>query len=132
MTYSALYETATGKLVSTGTVIADPLPGHLTRLDLAGPPDLSTHEWNETTKSFVVKANNLPTVEVIEFLQRFDVAERIGIRTAAKTDPVVEDFMDLVNKSTRIDLNAPDVTAGLDYMVGNGLLTSVRKDQILS
>lgn len=52
-----LYETATGKSVSIGTLIADPIPDGLTSLALT---DEEAHElyhgqlaWNEETRSLV-------------------------------------------------------------------------------
>ncbi|KKK57792.1 hypothetical protein LCGC14_3050920 [marine sediment metagenome] len=53
MTWFALYETATGRLTSVGTVVTDPLPPGLTKKNLGAnrPPD--TEMWDEVTKEFI-------------------------------------------------------------------------------
>ena len=53
MTWFAVHEIATGRLVSMATVVADPLPPGLTKKNLGAgkPPD--TEMWDEATTSFV-------------------------------------------------------------------------------
>ena len=53
MTWFAVHETATGRLVSVATIVADPLPPGLAKKNLGEnrPPD--NDEWDETTTSFV-------------------------------------------------------------------------------
>lgn len=50
----AVYVTATGELVSIGSILADPMPSHLTVLELdpaVGQSMLQgTHRWNATTR----------------------------------------------------------------------------------
>jgi hypothetical protein len=63
---------------------------------------------------------------VYEFLKRFTTSERIAVRNKAKTDAIVDDFMDLLNRSGAVYPANPDVTAGLNYLVSVGVLTSAR------
>lgn len=51
--WHAVYRTATGELVSVGTVLADPMPAGLSVLSLAGEPDAATHEWDAALLAFV-------------------------------------------------------------------------------
>jgi len=72
----------------------------------------------------------------LEIKREFTAKERIAIRAAAKTDVVVEDFMDMLEAATRtgghIHADAPDFLSGLDYLVGAGLLTQARRDEIVN
>jgi xanthine dehydrogenase iron-sulfur cluster and FAD-binding subunit A len=61
---------------------------------------------------------------VYEFLKRIPAAKRIAIRARAKTDPIVEDFMDLLNRSGAVYPTNEDVQAGLGYLVSQNLLTA--------
>ena len=53
-----VYETATGRAVSIGTVIADPLPAGLTAVDLTTPEAVGlrdgTMRWDTVSKTVVV------------------------------------------------------------------------------
>jgi len=59
-----------------------------------------------------------------DFKMRFTAAERIAIRALAKTDPIVEDFLDLLNTSGMVYrvLAQP----GLNYCASKGALTAER------
>lgn len=63
-----------------------------------------------------------------EFLSRFTPEERVAIRTEAKINPLVEDFLELMNATATVfpSLARP----GLLYMVYQGLLTEERATTI--
>jgi len=67
----------------------------------------------------------------LEFLTRFTVPERIAIRTAAKTDAVVEDFMALLNIAEFVSSLDPNLKPALDYLQLLGILVPGRVDKIL-
>ena len=75
-------------------------------------------------------------VEALAFLRRFTVPERISIRALAATDPVVYDFLDLLDKasssSKMIDPADADTIAGVNYVESKGCIASDRVAQILS
>jgi hypothetical protein len=53
----AVYDTTTGELLSTGTVLPTPIPsGQAYKEYLAGQPDLSVYEWDTTARDFVLRA----------------------------------------------------------------------------
>ena len=66
MTWFAVYEAATGRLRSVGTVITDPLAPGLAKLDLGlvRPPD--SEMWDEATLSYVPRPAKV-------LVDRFDV-----------------------------------------------------------
>lgn len=49
----AVYVTATGQLVSVGTVLADPMPAGLLVKVLDGAPNMAIVEWDAATLSFI-------------------------------------------------------------------------------
>ncbi len=52
MPYFAIYETATGRLRSLGTVLADPMPPEFTVVDIGSAPADNTM-WDEATRTFI-------------------------------------------------------------------------------
>lgn len=68
------------------------------------------------------------------FLMRFTPAERIAIRTAAKTEPLVEDWYMLVNdpRLAYVEIGDPNLTAAMNMLVQMNLLTQARADEILA
>lgn len=51
----AVYETATGRLVSVSDVLADPLPAGLTAVDVGAAVDFRTQVWDEAGKTFIAR-----------------------------------------------------------------------------
>lgn len=77
----------------------------------------------------------IPTkVSPVEFMLLFKSPERIAIKAARPTDPVIDDFMDIVDDTrlTHVDLALQSTKDALDYFVFKTILTPERKDQILS
>lgn len=61
------------------------------------------------------------TITGIAFLRRFTLAQRIAIRALAATDPIVQDFMALLDAAIAaggdVYLDDPDTAAGVAYLV---------------
>jgi hypothetical protein len=68
----------------------------------------------------------------LNFLRRFTRAERIALRAAETTDPVVADFLLMLTLAEDVDLTSPDVTEGLAYLEANGFVTAERGATIRS
>lgn len=68
----------------------------------------------------------------LAFKNRMTQAERIAIREASQTNPVVYDFLDLVSDAQFIDLTHNDTIAGVNYLESEGLLAAGRADEILT
>jgi hypothetical protein len=90
-------------------------------------PDLNTRTWDSNTDTFVKTAN---IYTKLEFLNRFTSQERIAIRSSA--DPIVEDFMELLNAASEVDKTYADTVAGMNYLVSAGLITQQRLEEILA
>ena len=69
-------------------------------------------------------------VSRLDFLRRFTRAERIALRAAETTDPVVADFLLMLTLAEDVDLPSRDVTEGLAYLEANGFVTAERGDAI--
>ena len=67
----------------------------------------------------------------LELLLRFTAAERAAIRAAAAGSPELVDWIDQARFAREIELDAPTTAAGLDELVGAGLLTGERRSAVL-
>lgn len=74
------------------------------------------------------------TVSPIEFKLLFTAAERLAIKQARHTDPLIDDFFSIVEDSrlTHVNLGLSSTQEALTHLVTAGLITAVRKQQILS
>lgn len=63
-----------------------------------------------------------------QFLDRFTSAERVSIRDAAKTNPIVEDFMEMMKLSGNVSLAL--ARPGLQYLASIDRLTQERANEI--
>jgi hypothetical protein len=75
-----------------------------------------------------------PKVSPVEFKLLFTSAERLAIKAARATDPVVDDFFDIVDdpRLTEVDLALQSTQNGLAYLVNQSLLSEERKAIILT
>lgn len=70
------------------------------------------------------------TVTKLAYLRRFTQTERIAIN--ASTDPIVQDFMALLNMAQEIVLTDPDTMHGTSYLEQAGLIGPNRAAEILA
>lgn len=124
----ALYEVSTGRLVSSGSSITETIPEGLAVKVFPSSPSFL---WNEQTLEFDAEPP-VPKVELspLQFLQRFTVYERVAIRAASKTDPIIEDFLDMINAASGIEGGHPLLVQGLGYMIQQGLITPERAAEV--
>lgn len=75
-----------------------------------------------------------PTVTPVEFKMLFTSAERIAIKEARATDPVIDDYFDIVEdpRLQVVDLGLHSVREGIHYLQTIGILTEDRVSQILA
>lgn len=92
-------------------------------------PRLDQYTWNPSSLGFVLKPNISFTR--FEFLNRFTMAERIAIRSAAETDSIVFDINEQFNQAEEITLGNDQLVQGLGYLTMVGILTPERAEQIL-
>ena len=68
----------------------------------------------------------------IDFLRLFTQAERITIRQAAKVNPLVEDYQDMLNQAEVVHLSDPAIQAGIPALEAAGILGPGRAAKILA
>lgn len=75
-----------------------------------------------------------PKVTPVEFKMLFTSAERIAIKEARATDPVIDDYFDIVEdpRLQVVDLGLHSVQEGIRYLQAIGILTEDRVSQILA
>lgn len=66
----------------------------------------------------------------LEFLRRLTPAERIAARAAS--DPVIDDFLALLQLAEHVDVGDADTVAGVGYLASVGVLTEARAAEVLS
>ena len=72
-------------------------------------------------------ASAIRRISKVAFRNRFTLAEKVDIYTAAKTDPLVQIMMDdIAAVTTGVDLDFPSLVEGLGYLVTSGILTTER------
>lgn len=72
------------------------------------------------------------TLTKLEYLRRFTQQERVGIRTAAKTEPVLEDYLALLDLAQEVSLDDPDTVAAVTLLELSGLIAQGRAAEILA
>ena len=70
-------------------------------------------------------------ISLLAFYSRFTTAERVAIRQMTARDPIVADFMMLVDAAKYIDLDMSDTQMGVAYLVSIHVLTEPRAGAIL-
>jgi len=76
----------------------------------------------------------VPTGKVmtkLEYLRRFSQDERIAIRTVAASNPVLADYMALLELAQEVDTNDPDTQAAVQMLESAGLIAAGRGVEIL-
>lgn len=85
--------------------------------------------FSEPTPS--AQAQNMKMTK-LGFKQRFTQPERIAIRQAAASNPVVFDFQDLLDSATYIDISRQDTIDAINQLEQFGLIGEGRAEEILS
>jgi len=119
--------------------VAAPLPGNLAHLSDAQLADLDATLGRIAAKALGYGGQGFVAVPdpLARWLhkaivkRRLTAAERIAIRAAALSDPIIGDFMDLLDSADLVFLDDADLAAGLGYLVSVGLLGAGRVAEIL-
>lgn len=98
--------------------------------------DAATGAWSEPIPA-ELQSNTpaeAPKVSPVEFKLLFTAQERVAIKAARSTDPVIDDFFSIVEdpRLTHVNLALQSTQAALAYLEEKGLITAQRREQILS
>ncbi len=96
--------------------------------------DFATHDHTPEVSDDPI--TDVPVVAMtwtkLEYLRRFTQAERIAIRTAAKSVAQLEDYLQLMELAGEVRSDDPDVVAALAMLEGAGLIGVGRAQEILA
>lgn len=70
-------------------------------------------------------------VTKLDFMNRFTMEELAGIYTIAKSEVLIEVFLDKLKLAEHLDLANPNTVAGVHALATSGLLTEARAGEIL-
>ena len=75
-----------------------------------------------------------PKVSPVEFKLLFTAGERVAIKAARATDPVIDDFFEIVEdpRLTHVNLGLQSTKDALVYLEVEGLITAERRQEILA
>lgn len=101
-------------------------------------PPLTAHDLVQRIVSgqldALVQSHLKTKIRPVDFLQRFTLEERAAIRSTAKTNPQVEDYLQMLAAvgNAELDLTHPLTTAGVQALEAAGLIAAGRAAQILA
>lgn len=72
------------------------------------------------------------TITKVVYLRRFTADERVGVRTAAKTSAVLEDYLSMMELAEEINLDDPDTIAAVQMLESVGLIATGRAAEVLA
>jgi hypothetical protein len=92
-------------------------------------------EENRVVKLYILR-NKTPeelrkTWTAYEFLTRFTQQERVTLRSASATDPLVADFSQLLGAAQEVISDDPVTIQAMDYLVYAGYITNERRNEIM-
>lgn len=106
------------------------------------PDNVTTNSTIDTKGVWIIAATPPPPspqvthekVTPMTFQMLFTSSERIAIKAAAKTDPIIEDWWSIATNPqlTEVNLGLTSVHEALDYLVQQNMLTEDRKIEVLS
>ena len=67
----------------------------------------------------------------LAFMNRFTMDELVAVYTAAKTEVLVEVFLDKLKLAEHVDVTDPQTIAGLQALAASGLLAETRVQEVL-
>lgn len=124
------YDNSSGALIQVSDYeLTLPNNGCLRAHHLSKAAIEAEYTWDPVEREFI--ANDFRIMTKLEFLRKFTMQERINIREAAKTDPVIFDGMELLNLASSVDRQDVDVIRLLTYFTDIGILAAGRKEEIV-
>jgi hypothetical protein len=121
----------TGQLLQISDMDIDVTDGTAVCSNTISKATLEAHyTWDQSARDFVIR-RDAAKLSKLEFLRKFTPQERIAIREASKTDPVIFDAMEMVNLAEFISLTDQDTINMVGYFAQQGLLAPNRIQEIL-
>jgi len=137
MTWFAIYEDATGRLESVGTVVADDAALSRRGLVKKALPDAPGDQlWDEVLRDFKARPVRKLPLSRPEFWRRFTTAEREAIRDLADNGTRqqrsrVKAFLDYLGMMFEVETGDPEIDSAVRALETAGALAPGRADQVL-
>lgn len=136
MPWYAVYEIATGKLYSTGTVLeasdADLSAKGLAKKEYAEDIQVPTKRWNESTQDFDTVPAPKRKITTLDFWKRFTKAERDDIFELAATNKIVRGFVETYRHEGYVTTDDPEIVQGVNWLETNGHIAAGRAAEVLA
>lgn len=134
MSWYAVWRTADGELVSTGTTLASPLPGGLASFDFANP---QTGIWNKATHVFDAAPVLKSVLSPKAFWDRWTQAEREALANIQATGTQTQKnkltaFKDYVRDAGLVDCNDAYIQTIVNLAETAGIIGAGRAAVILA
>ena len=95
-------------------------------------PEYPFAQYNHFRQKEVEAAPVPRTITKLEYLRRFTTAERVAIRAAASENPVLDDYLKLMELAQEINLDDPDTVAAVQMLEQSGLIAAGRAAEVLA
>ena len=117
-------------------IVEDRITGEVAYASGADPPDhfgtFPLEQYNHIRQKEVEAAPVPRTITKLEYLRRFTTAERVAIRAAASANPVLDDYLNLMELAQEINLDDPDTVAAVQMLEQSGLIAAGRAVEVLA
>ena len=135
MDWFAVYEIASGRLVSVGTSVADDATlaaNGLAKKVFAFDPNDPTKAWNETTQTFDDVPARKVALSLRGFLDRFTEIEREDLFDLILTNKQARGFVEYAKAGNEVDLNDAFVVTAVNRLETAGIIAPGRAAEVLS
>ena len=95
-------------------------------------PEYPFAQYNHIRQKEVEAAPVPRTITKLEYLRRFTTAERVAIRAAASANPVLDDYLKLMELAQEINLDDADTIAAVQMLEQSGLIAAGRAAEVLA
>lgn len=94
----------------------------------------STHDHTEFVEVIdgVIQGTAHRILTKLEYLRRFTTEERVNIRESAKTNPVLEDYLVMMELADEINTGDADTIAAVNMLEQVGLIGAGRASEVLN
>lgn len=99
-------------------------PGHFSTFPL--------EQFNHIRQKEVETVPVPRTITKLEYLRRFTTDERVAIRAAAVANPVLDDYLKLMELAQEINLDDQDTVAAVQMLEQSGLIATGRAAEVLA
>ena len=96
--------------------------------------EFATHDHTEFVEVAVsvIEGSFSRVLTKLEYLRRFTTEERVTIRAAAKSEPVLEDYLAMMELADEINTGDADTIAAVQMLEAVGLIGAGRANEVLN